>query len=317
MTSPRPPLLIRLRNWVGDVTLGIPLLQRLDAAGFGLRLVGRCWAADLLRGHGWPVEPLAGGLRARVGQWRALRRQALAADPGFDLRLNALCLPLSFSSALEMRLAGLRAVGYAHEGRSPLLARRLSQPAGGHELETYWRLGNALLGGAEPAPPQIGLQIADADAAAAQALLASHGVGDGFIVVCPFAGGTWVNQDKTWPGFAEFVARDLPSFGRRLLICPGPGEEAIARERFPGALTLAGVPLGVYASLLQRAALVISNDTGPGHIAAAVGVPTLSVLGPSDPARWRPWGPTVHIAQSPAGWPDPAAVRTAVAGLIG
>ena len=55
---PRRPLIVRLRNWVGDVTLGVPTLQRLADAGYDLRLVGKGWAADLLAGHGWPVEAL-------------------------------------------------------------------------------------------------------------------------------------------------------------------------------------------------------------------------------------------------------------------
>ena len=53
------PLIVRLRNWVGDVVLSVPLLQRLDAAGYQLQLLGRAWAQDLLAGPGWPVQTLA------------------------------------------------------------------------------------------------------------------------------------------------------------------------------------------------------------------------------------------------------------------
>jgi ADP-heptose:LPS heptosyltransferase len=70
-----------------------------------------------------------------------------------------------------------------------------------------------------------------------------------------------------------------------VLICPGPGEEKpIAARDFPGCITLPGVGLGAYAALLRDAALVVANDTGPGHMAAAVGTPLVSVLGPTDPA---------------------------------
>ena len=309
-------LVIRLRNWVGDVTLGLPMLQRLHDVGFELQLVGRPWAAELLRGHGWAVAPLASGLRARVAQLRTLRRAALAADPGFDRHPNALCLPYSFSSALDMRLAGLRAIGHAHEGRTPLLTRALQRPAGAHELEVYWQLGNALLGSAAPPPASIGLRVAAADTAAAQALRERHGIGDGYIVICPFAGGTFEKMDKTWPGFADFVASDLSGWGRPIVICPGPGEVEVARTRFNSALLLEDVRLGVYASLLKGAALMISNDTGPGHIAAAVGTPTLSVLGPTDPGQWRAWGPTVRIVSGRPGWPDRGAVSAAARAML-
>lgn len=87
------PLIIRLRNWVGDVTLSLPTLQRLERAGYSLRLVGPRWAADLLSGHGWPVEVLGRTLGDRVAQLRRLRRQARAADPAFDRRLNAVAFP--------------------------------------------------------------------------------------------------------------------------------------------------------------------------------------------------------------------------------
>jgi heptosyltransferase-2 len=182
-----------------------------------------------------------------------------------------------------------------------------------HELLVYWDLGNALLGHAAPPPATIGLRLNEAQRAQAQALLQAHGIARDCIVICPFAGGTWSKQDKTWPGFADFVARELPAFGRPIVVCPGPGEEDIARTRYPGATLLPGVGLGAYAALLEGAALMIANDTGPGHIAAAVGTPLISVLGPSDPALWRAWGPQVQLLQGPAGWPATADVVQAVA----
>ncbi len=314
MTDTPRPLIVRLRNWVGDVTLGLPTLQRLDAAGYSLRLVGKAWAKDLLAGHGWPVQVLGQTRTERVRQLRALRAQAASEDPGFGRRLNALCLPYSFSSALDFRLAGLRALGHAYEGRGWLLGRSVARPQQVHELAVYWHLGSSLLGADAPLPERIGLQVSPVHQAQAAALCRQHGITPGCIVVCPFAGGTWSGQDKTWPGFADFVARQLPRFGRRVVVLPGPGEEDEARRHFPTAALLAGAGLGSYAALLQGAALMISNDTGPGHIAAAVGTPLITVMGPSDPALWRPWGPEVHVLRGPTGggWPDGAQVERAV-----
>ena len=319
------PLIVRLRNWVGDVVLSVPTLVRLEQAGFDLQLIGNGWAGDLLRGHGWAVQTLPKSLSDRVRQLRALRQQARAQDSGFDRRINAVSFPYSFSSALDMRLAGLRAIGYAHEGRGPLLRRAVPRPApGGHELAVYWQLGGALLGatpGADIAPPErIGLRIAPEHRAQAAALRERHGIESGYVVICPFSGGTWDGRDKTWPGFAEFAAGPLREFGRRVLICPGPGaEEALAREKFGSALLLPGVGLGTYAALLEGGALMISNDTGPGHMAAAVGAPLLSVLGPSDPALWGAWGPTVHTVRGQEGdppWPSQRQVADAVAAAL-
>jgi heptosyltransferase II len=93
-----------------------------------------------------------------------------------------------------------------------------------------------------------------------------------------------------------------------LVVYPGPGEHASARELYPNALMLEGADLAVYAALLQRAAVVVANDTGPAHMAAALGRHTISVLGPTEAARWAPWGPGVVVLQKPQGsaatvWP--------------
>jgi len=312
MPAERRLLIVRLRNWVGDVTLGLPMLQRLADAGYDLHLVGKGWARDLLAGHGWPVHVLPRAISERVALLRRLKAQVLAGAPPGQ-HINALCLPYSLSSALDFRLAGLRALGHAYEGRSPLLARAVPRPRGVHELLVYWDLGNALLGDVAPPPTAIGLRVSEEQRAQARALRAAHGIEAGCIVICPFAGGTWSHQDKTWPAFPAFAAQDLPAFGRSVVVCPGPGEEDVARLHFAQARILTGVGLGAYAALLQDAALMVSNDTGPGHIAAAVGTPLVSVLGPSDPALWRAWGTDVQVVQGSGTWPDPAAVRQAVA----
>lgn len=317
---PSGPLVVRLRNWVGDVLLGLPMLRRLADAGLDLHLVGKGWARDLLAGHGWPVHVLPGTFAERVRLLRRLRTELAAARGRSASRIDALCLPYSFSSALEFRLAGLRALGHAHEGRSWLLARALPLARGGHELAGYWQLGDDFLGQAAPLPRQLDLALAPAHRQEAAALRAAHGIGAGYVVICPFAGGTFDKLPKTWPEFADFVRDDLGPLagasGRRVLICPGPGEEAPARSDFPAALCLEGVRLGTYAALLADAALMISNDTGPGHMAAAVGTPLLSILGPTEPERWRAWGLDVHLLGGKGAWPDRGAAGAATRALL-
>jgi heptosyltransferase II len=305
---PPRPLIVRLRNWVGDVILGVPALKLLASHGYQLQLVGKGWAPALLAGEGWPMHVRPSTWRERVAQLRNLRRAAQAVDSGFDSRENALVLATSFSGALEMRLAGLRAVGYGQEARGFLLARSEPITYGGHALISYWELACRLLRIVQKPPQSIGLRVAAADAERADALLREHGIAPGYVVICPFAGGTFEKLDKTWPHFAAF-ARSLLASGRQVIACPGPGEESLLREQYPGVVSLEGVKLGAYGALLQRAALLVSNDTGPGHLAAAVGARVISVLGPTKPEQWAPWGPTVMIVQRPqqgeqAVWPD-------------
>jgi heptosyltransferase II len=86
-----------------------------------------------------------------------------------------------------------------------------------------------------------------------------------------------------------------------VVVNPGPGEDEEARLHYSAAHTIAGADLADYAALLERAALVVANDTGPGHMAAALGRPVISVLGPTEAARWRPWGPGVQVLQDLTG----------------
>ncbi len=300
----RRPLIVRLRNWVGDVVLGLPALRLLEAHGHDLHLVARGgWAPALLAGHGWPVLVQPPSLRGKLAQLRRLRGACQQADPGFDRRDNALLLPVSFSSALEMRLAGLRAVGVAKEGRSPLLARAEPWADQGHELERYWDIACRFLQVREQPPRDIALRAAPAAVGQAEQLLAAHGLQGGFVIVCPFAGGraaTADKADKKWPAFAEFVRQGEQRLGLPLVVYPGPGEHQQARDLYPAARLIDGADLAVYIALLQRAALVVANDTGPGHMAAALGRPVISVLGPTHAARWAPWGPGVVVLQRPA-----------------
>jgi heptosyltransferase II len=305
---PPRPLIVRLRNWVGDVILGVPALKLLASHGYDLQLVGKGWASALLAGEGWPTQARAATWRDRVSQLRALRTAARAHDPSFDQRENALVLPTSFSGALEMRLAGLRAVGYAQEARGFLLARSEPITYGGHALTSYWELACRFLRITQAPPREIGLRIAAHDTAQADTVLREHGIASGFVVICPFAGGTFEKLDKTWPQFPAFT-RALLAAGHTVIALPGPGEEALLRDQHAGVIALEGVKLGVYGAILMRAALLVSNDTGPGHLAAAVGTRVLSVLGPTKPEQWAPWGPTVSVVQrrqppSAIVWPE-------------
>jgi len=309
-------LVVRLRNWVGDVVLCTPMLSRLEAAGYRLHLVGKPWAASLLAGFGWSFQRLGSTSGERTEQLQRWRREVARHGWGqAPFGPNALSLPYSFSSAWEMRRAGLSALGYDGEARALLLSRSLPRPRrgeGGHEMEVYWRLGQTLLHGAgpeahEPPPAALGWRHAAEHRAQALSLMQAHGVGPGFVMLCPFAGGNYEGQDKRWPHFPAFAQQQLSALGRPVVVCPGPGEEHEAQQVYApaGVQVWPGVSLGVCAALLEHAGLMVSNDTGPGHLAAAVGTPLLSVLGPTEPGHWGAWGPTVKVQRCWPRWPEP------------
>lgn len=307
---PPRPLIVRIRNWIGDVVLGLPALTALEDEGYDLILVGKRWAGDLLAGYGWPVHAKPGKLGDTVALYKRLRAECRALDPGFDSRVNAVTLATSFSSAMEFRLAGLKGLGYATEARSFLLKRTLPIVHGGHALVSYYELTQALCTRKAPPPGEIAFKLAQRHRDEAAALLAAAGITQPYVLICPFAGGTFEKLDKRWPAFADYT-RELAAWcaaqGMQLIIVPGPGEDTVAREEYSAATQILKAGMGAYNGLLERAALVVSNDTGPGHIAAALARPTLSVLGPTKPEQWGVWGGAAKIRRGGAAgalWPS-------------
>jgi len=297
------PLIVRLRNFVGDTVLSIPALRLLESHGYRLELVGKGWACGLLEAEGWAVHVRPGDLRARIAQLRELRRRFKAEDPGFDRRSNTLLFPYAFSAALDSRLAGLQAEGHAGDGRTWLLRRGLPRREGRHTLVEYWELACDFLGVQAEPPQDIAMQVSEAQREQARALLTAHGVEPGrFVLICPFANGRVEFLDRSWPAFPDFVRR-LHAQGRKVVIVPGPAEVDGAKDLYPDAIRLDGVALGIYNALLQLAGIVVANDTGPAHMAAGAGARLLSIWGPVDAARWAPWGSTVTLMRrGPAEW---------------
>jgi heptosyltransferase II len=312
----RKPLIVRLPNWVGDVVMTVPALRLLSSHGYAMQLVGKRWAGPLLEGEQWPLSVHGRRWRERVTSLKVLAAAARSLDPDFDRRCNAIVFPKSLSSAWEVWCAGLKGVGFRADGRSWLLHRALPLPHAAHQLQVYWQLVTAFLGSNATPPARIELKLTSRARGVAAQLLATHGLQAGYMVLCPFSQGLLQGQPKSWPQFEEFAARLASQLPLPVLICPGPGEQLEARRYCAHAKILEGVDLDVYAALLQGAAAVVANDTGPGHLAAAVGAPLLSVLGPTDPSRYAPWGSSVQVLRADSGWPTVDTAITATLALL-
>ena len=327
---PRIPLVVRLPNHLGDVCMALPALEALAAAGYALHLAGRGWATELLAAYPWPVLALPTERGSRV---RALRALARTLGP----RCAALLLTNSFSSALEFRLAGLRATGYARDGRSLLLAHAVPVPAAWysalHTRDYYRQLAQEMQSGrwgapaiAAPAktapadaahsdPVHPGLRLNDQQHARARAARAQAGLGPRYVVLCPVAVGRHQGQDKCWQGFGR-LCTELQTRGLDVGICPGPGEREAAARATPTARLIGPLDVGAFAALLAGSALVVANDSGPGHLAAAVGARLVGVFGVTDPAKTQPLGAQVRILGGLQGWPAYDAVLAAVGSAL-
>jgi heptosyltransferase-2 len=302
-------LIIRLPNHLGDACMTLPALNLLADRGFALTLAGRAWALSLFAAYPWRVVPLpaASGDRLRVlRDWRREHRKGAG-----------LLFTNSFSSAAEFRLAGLRATGYATDGRRLLLARAVARSAvrTTHMVEYYYRLATELAPQSPPVPDALSLRVTPAATAAARALLAGAGVTGPYIVLCPVAVGRHQGKVKAWDGFGR-LCDELRAKDAAVVVCPGPGERDSALRATPNATMLPETNVGTFAALLAASQLVVANDSGSGHLAAAVGAPLVSVFGVTDPTHTRPWGTRAVRVGGAAGWPGYEAVAAAVAGAL-
>jgi heptosyltransferase-2 len=224
---------------------------------------------------------------ARLAQARRLRQVR------FDL---ALILPNSFETALAGWHSGARwRVGYATEGRARLLTHALRpDDAPVHEVAAYLRLLGPLGVDAPSAPPQ--LAIDPARRAEARRLLAEVGLPPGHPRVGLQLGAAF-GPSKLWPPERiALLATRLAPRGVHTVLLGSAGARGLA----DAVQAAAGVPLrslvgrdrpALLAALVAELDALVAADSGPAHVAAAVGVPTVTLFGPTDPRLTAPLGP--------------------------
>jgi heptosyltransferase II len=305
IAQPMSPLIVRLPNHLGDACMAVPALDLLAAHGRTLTLVGRPWAPALFSAYPWRVVVLRGERREHIEALRTAHKESAA----------GVLLTNSLSTALEFRLAGIAATGYARGGRSLLLSHRVPVNASDHMVEYYHRLARAVVGSDDAVPRDLHLRVADDARTRARALLAAAGVPDSYVVLCPVAVGRHHGKFKAWSGFTR-LNDELRTRGVRVVAMPGPGEAAAVAAALRGATVLPEADVGTFAALLAGARGVVANDSGPGHLAAAVDAPLVSIFGVTEPEKTRPWSSRTTMVGSGAGWPSYDEVRAAVDAML-
>ena len=289
-------VLVRIPNWLGDALLARPLLHAVRRAWprASLRVVGPASLLELLAADpvvdtwdAWPDEASARGtLVERLSAWRPEA---------------ALVLPPSFSSAWFAWRTGARSrIGYAHEGRSFLLTRALARPPRGdrHLSEEYLELGRVLGAAAGAVPP---LPVPAAARHEALALLKARGLAGARVAI--LGPGAIYGPAKRWhPERFALVARALERDGFRVLVCGARSDRDVcadvAARAGEGVVSLAGeTGIALQAGLCAIASLAVCNDSGLGHLAAAVGTPTVAIFGSTSSAWTAPLGERVRVVQ--------------------
>lgn len=311
---PRRVLVLK-PDHLGDLLLATPALQALRQglpAAHVTALVGP-WARRMWQGlpelDCLAEVPFPGFERAHAG-----RRQPLAPYLAL-LRYGLLLRRARYDAALLLRddhwwgaalalLAGIPLrVGHAHPLCAPLLSLALPYDPRSHVTRQALAVVAGLTGNAvpvTPGTPPLRFVPSAAERARARAWLAAHlAPGERLLIIHTGTAGI----SKQWPAERWAAVGDalaaLPA--TRLLLTGGPDEAALVARvanllQCP-PLNLAGATsIGELAALLGHAALVIGVDSGPLHLAVSQGAPSLHLFGPTDHARFGPWGdPARHL----------------------
>ena len=296
MSNPRK-IAVFLPNWVGDAVMATPSLRALrehfrDAQ---VLFVGRPISLDVLAGANLAddkiVDRFSGGLAGSL--WRVpaeLRRAEV------DL---AILLPNSFRSALQARLGRCkRRVGYRRDRRGALLTDKAEPPRDESgrlaicpTLDYYAVLVELL--GVEVRDRRMKLATTEEGQRQAEQLLTGKGRDVSVPLVMLNPGGSF-GPSKMWPADRYAAVADALSEtrGAQIIINAGPGDRDVAAEvashmDHPPLVNFAQErnSLSLLKSLSQRSHLVITNDTGARHVAAAMGAAVVTVFGSTDPDR--------------------------------
>ncbi|HSG07052.1 MAG TPA: glycosyltransferase family 9 protein [Longimicrobiales bacterium] len=268
---------VRAPNHLGDVVMALPAL-----AAAGADVMVRGWLAPILEMAELPgrilrLEPGFAGWRRAVG---ALR------EGGYR---DGLLLTPSFSAAWLFRWGGVSSLrGTATDGRAWMLSQRLPRQAlrGHHRINQY-----RLLLGQDPAVEPAFRRLHPARRVQ-EAWSNRIGAGRGLVGLFPGSNAS----ARRWP-VEQFsrVASVLLERRMGVVVLGGRGERhltAAVAGGAPGALDLGGeTDLVGLAAILSLCRVVVTNDTGPMHLAGALGVPTVTLWGPSDPKEVGPPGP--------------------------
>ncbi len=306
-------ILVRVPNWLGDAVMGLPTLSALPGLfpRAEITILAAPRVAPLFAGQPGVAEVVV--YPASPEKWRTLwrlrhtRRQPTEnRKPKTENRLFdlALALPNSWESALGLWLAGTRVrLGYNTDGRGPLLNIAVNpgqELAGLHTV--YYLLGvlQGLGGITSFTPPRLYLQEEEVQAAAA--LLNTKEAAGPWVGLSP---GAAYGPAKRWPPerFAA-VGRELKNaYGVRLVLLGGPEDRAAAAQvqvRLPEALDLTGrTSLRQALGVLGHLQLLITNDSGLMHAAAAMDTPLVALFGSTGPVATGPFTKRATVLHHP------------------
>lgn len=303
---------VLMPNWVGDVVMATPALQQLRERLAGADLVGilRPVAADVLAGVPWFGQQI---LYDRRSNDKSLQMKNVILRLREHRLDSVLLFPNSLRSAVLAWRSGVRErVGIARYGRRPLLTRAVRHPRPSFRtpvsaMEVYQHLVREWVGGSATYP--VKLATTSAERQLAGEVWESFGWRMSDRVVVLNSGGAY-GPAKDWPlnSFVQLSRQLVDRMGARVLMVCGPAERENAR-RFTELAADDSIQstadhspsIGRTKACIERAAVVVSTDSGPRHFAAGFQVPIVSLFGATDPA----WSLNGHAAELLLSRPEP------------
>ena len=298
MKDPPEALLVRAVNWLGDAVLTTPALGAVRAAFPGSRIVlaAKPLVAELFRHHPdvdeilvYDKEGRHAGAAGMLRMARELRRRR------FDA---AILFQNAFDAGLLAFLGGIPdRAGYATDGRRLLLSRAVpvtEEVLRLHHAEYYLHLVSKL-GIPRPANPSMRLNVTGEERDAMAERLAALGIPKRGRLLGIHPGATYGSAKRWFPDRFAAVADALSEEWEASVVLMGsPPERPLASEieglMRRNAVNLAGrTSVRELMALIASCSFLVTNDSGPMHIAAALGIPLAAIFGPTDWRATSPW----------------------------
>ncbi len=291
-------LVVRLTA-LGDILHTVPAVDALRAAHPSAKIdwvVERKWA-PVLEGSPAIDEVIPFDRRSVWGAIECVQR----------LRENRYTCAIDFQglykSSLLAALSGSpRRIGFdrawAREAGAAMFYTERVIPTGRHVAELNYSLAEQA-GASRPVAPEYPLRVPAGGAASIRARLHELGIEGEYIVIGPSA--SW--RAKCWPAerYGELCRELERKYEVRVVVIHGPGEKKVAEEvvrsATPAHPLLISTTLEELMGLLAHSRCLVAADSGPLHLAAALGTPVVGLFGPTDPARNGPFVPGAVIVQ--------------------
>lgn len=291
-------IIVRGTNWIGDAIMQIPALRKLRCVfpDAHITLNTRSWTQGIFQDADFIDDILTieqdESILQQVRKWR---------KGNFDL---AILFTNSFQTALISKLGKVKTrFGYTNEGRSFLLSNSLPKPDWKnekHEIYYYLNLIGEIeknyFGKESHAEPRFDLQVSKKRTKEAQEILESNGVelGKPLIAFCP---GSTNSRAKRWQteSYAELNDKLQTQLNANVILIGDKSEldvstEIIEKSKNKPILLTGKTSLAESTAILNICDLLVTNDTGPAHISAALGTKTIVIFGPTNPKTTHPIG---------------------------